>query len=433
MIKRYLEFIKENKKFIKESKETKEIWDYWPLTDGKVKELFVDLTDNGFYIDNIEDGVLDSDEMDELEVQTKILFDTEYVPCQCITISNPKGRVDNDDLTDSLLTAIDYIEENGYKVGVRDDNGVLDLDTIVVGNDITINDDLELEGPLQIIVCKEVGAVNTLFGLERGSPLKVKFTEQDIFEYYGWEADEVIDGKPYVYVSQADLANHLLRSNDPYKERLLNGIDYDHYDHYDNNDFTPDVQTLFQYYLNKENEVDIVKLLIEENGGLDSVKAEYDIDVETEEELVEFLLKERFYKTIEDMYSNSDSDISREVNSNYNDLYLSAICSTHEKELDDAFDKIVNDELSGYVKEKDKSTDGVFYKIKFNMEWLEGDYYDYDFLSTHPLKDVFDEYISREYWESSLNPYFSDYADVDNDEFNKDVKRTLEYYKEKAL
>ena len=420
MIKRYLQFIKEQK-----SSEIKSIWDYWTLTNEKVAELFLDLTDSGFYISDIEDGVLEADSVDNLDMEAKILCGMEYTPCQCISIKNPRGNVNNDDLTDSLLTAIEYIKEIGYKVDVRDDNGILDIDTIVVGNDITINGDLELKGPLQIIVCEEVGAVNTLFGLERGSPRIVKFTESEVMEYYSWEADEIIDGKPYIYISQEDLANKILSSKDYYRDRLINGIDYDHYE---NSDFVPDKQSLFQYYLDKENEVDIVKILIDENGGFDSVMEEYNIDVETEEELIAFLLKERYYKTIVDMCNNSDSDMIRDVESNYSDLYLVAICSAHEKELEYAFDEIVSDNFK-YI--KDNNDKGVFYKIKFNMEWLEDYYFYYDFLSSYPLKDIFDEYISREYWENKLSPNFSDYADVDNKEFNADVKHTLQWYQKK--
>ncbi len=418
MIKRYLQFIKEQK-----SSEIKSIWDYWTLTNEKVAELFLDLTDSGFYISDIEDGVLEADSVDNLDMEAKILCGMEYTPCQCISIKNPRGNVNNDDLTDSLLTAIEYIKEIGYKVDVRDDNGILDIDTIVVGNDITINGDLELEGPLQIIVCEEVGAVNTLFGLERGSPRIVKFTESEVMEYYSWEADEIIDGKPYIYISQEDLANKILSSKDYYRDRLINGIDYDHYE---NSDFGPDKQSLFQYYLDKENEVDIVKILIDENGGFDSVKEEYNIDVETEEELIAFLLKERYYKTIVDMCNNSDSDMIRDVESNYSDLYLGAIHSAHEKELEYAFDKIVSDNFK-YI--KDNNDKGVFYKIKFNMEWLEEYYFDYDFLSSYPLKDIFDEYISREYWENSMSPDFSDYSHINNELFNKEVERLIKYYK----
>lgn len=419
MIKRYLQFIKEQK-----SSEIKSIWDYWTLTNEKVAELFLDLTDSGFYISDIEDGVLEADSVDNLDMEAKILCDMEYTPCQCISIKNPRGNVNNDDLTDSLLTAIEYIKEIGYKVDVRDDNGILDIDTIVVGNDITINGDLELKGPLQIIVCEEVGAVNTLFGLERGSPRIVKFTESEVMEYYSWEADEIIDGKPYIYISQEDLANKILSSKDYYRDRLINGIDYEDYE---SGDYTPDTQTLFQYYLDKKNEVEIVKILIKEIGSLDDFREQYeDVDFETEDDLVEFLLKERFYTTLDQMIKYSDSDLVSDIKMSYNDLYVGAICSAHEKELEYAFDKIVSDNFK-YI--KDNNDKGVFYKIKFNMEWLEEYYFDYDFLSSYPLKDIFDEYISREYWENSMSPDFSDYAHINNELFNKEVERLIKYYK----
>ena len=128
------------------------------------------------------------------------------------------------------------------------------------------------------------------------------------------------------------------------------------------------------------------------------------------------------------MIKYSDSDLVSDIEMSYNDLYVGAICSAHEKELEYAFDKIVSDNFK-YI--KDNNDKGVFYKIKFNMEWLEEYYFDYDFLSSYPLKDIFDEYISREYWENKLSPNFSDYADVDNKEFNADVKHTLKWYQKK--
>lgn len=419
MIKRYLQFIKEQK-----SSEEKTIWDYWTLTNEKVAELFLDLTDSGFYISDIEDGVLESDSVYDLNMETKILCGIEYTPCQCISIKNPRGNVKNDDLTDSLLTAIEYIKEVGYKVDVRDDNGILDIDTIVVGNDITINGDLELEGPLQIIVCEEVGAFNTLFGLERGSVRKVTFSESNIMEYYSWEADEIIDGKPYIYISQEDLANKILSSKDYYRDRLINGIDYEDYE---NSDYTPDTQTLFEYYLDKQNEVEIVKILIKEIGSLDDFREQYeDVDFETEDDLVEFLLKERFYTTLDQMIKYSDSDLVSDIKMSYNDLYVGAICTEHENNIEKEFDRIVDGDFTNIKSNNDK---GVFYKIRFEMSWLQEDYMDYDFLSSTPLSDIFDEYISREYWENSMSPYFSDYAHINNELFNKEVESLIKYYK----
>ena len=68
---------------------------------------------------------------------------------------------------------------------------------------MTINGDLELKGPLQIIVCEEVGAVNTLFGLERGSPRIVKFTESEVMS-----EESVRAGIPSSDIFQSDPKDH---------------------------------------------------------------------------------------------------------------------------------------------------------------------------------------------------------------------------------
>ena len=179
--------------------------------------------------------------------------------------------------------------------------------------------------------------------------------------------------------------------------------------------------------IEKKDLLEINKILIKEIGSLDDFREQYeDVDFETEDDLVEFLLKERFYTTLDQMIKYSDSDLVSDIEMSYNGLYVGAIYSAHEKELEYAFDKIVSDNFK-YI--KDNNDKGVFYKIKFNMEWLEEYYFDYDFLSSYPLKDIFDEYISREYWENSMSPDFSDYAHINNELFNKEVERLIKYYK----
>ena len=421
MIKRYLQFIKENKST------GESIFRKWPLTDDKIEELFVDMIDGGF---TIEPQNLFIDVIDELNFEINELaeYDKELIPCKVLTIIEPK-RGNNDDLTDSFQSAIEYIEsiekerkniqldlfsnnkaDHKYKVILKDDNGILDIDSLVIGNDISIDDDMELEGNLQVLIYDK--------------DVKVKIGELELMEYYSWEADEIIDGKPYIYISQEDLANKILSSKDYYRDRLINGIDYEDYE---NSDYTPDTQTLFQYYLDKQNEVEIVKILIKEIGSLDDFREQYeDVDFETEDDLVEFLLKERFYTTLDQMIKYSDSDLVSDIKMSYNDLYVGAICTEHENNIEKEFDRIVDGDFTNIKSNNDK---GVFYKIRFEMSWLQEDYMDYDFLSSTPLSDIFDEYISREYWDNSMSPYFSDYAHINNELFNKEVESLIKYYK----
>ena len=62
------------------------------------------------------------------------------------------------------------------------------------------------------------------------------------------------------------------------------------------------------------------------------------------------------------------------------------MCSESEKSIEEAFDKIVDDELDGNIKDRDDS--GVFYKIKFNRYWVDDT--DYEELKDKNLADIFD-------------------------------------------
>lgn len=406
MIKRYLQFIKEQK-----DSDTSTIWDKWPLTDDKIDELFIDMIDGGFGIspENVFIDVTGENSFELIEVAD---LDNEMIPCKVIIVTDPSGKVDNDDITDSLHTAIEYIKSMDFKVVLRDDGGVLDIDYIKVENDIIIDDGegLDLEGNLQILIYNE--------------DVKVQIKELDLLEYYNWKADEIIGEHFYLYISQENLADYLLSRKDSYKEALINGLDYDRYD---NSDFRPDVNDLFQYHLDTENSKEVIRILVDEIGGLDGVNSEYDLDYENYEDLETYLLKDRYYTVLKDICKNSDLDLIRDIETNYSDLYLGEICSENEKDIESAFDKIVDDELDGSIKSNDDR--GVFYKIKFNKEWTES--LEYSDLKTMPLVDIFDEYAGQQYWNNEIKPYFKDYVSIDDKTFNADVKRTLEWYQKK--
>lgn len=409
MIKRYLQFIKEQK-----SSEHTSFLSNWPLTDDKYEELFIDMIDSGFTI-STENGFIDIlGGEDSFQFIREADLDNEMVPCKRIMVYDPKGRkIENDDLTDSFQSSIEYIKSMDFNVILRDDDGVLDGDSIKVENYVSIDDGddgLDLDGDLQILVYN--------------GDVKVKPRELDLIEYYNWKVDEIIGENFYIYITQENLADHLLSRNDSYKKSLINGVDYDRYD---NSDFRPEVDDLFRYYLDTENSKAVIKLLVDEIGGLEAVNEQYDLDYETYEDLEGFLLKERFYSTLKEICDNSELDLVRDIETNYSDLYLGAMCAESEKSIEQAFDKIVDDELDGNIKDRDDS--GVFYKIKFNRYWVDDT--DYEELKDKNLSDIFEEYAGQEYWNNTMNPYFSDYASIDNKEFNADVKHTLKWYQKK--
>jgi hypothetical protein len=428
MIKRYLQFIKEQK-----SSEHTSFISNWPLTDDKYEELFIDMIDSGFTI-SPQNVFIDATDESNFEINELAEYGKELIPCKVLTIIEPK-RSNNDDLTDSFKSAIEYIEsiekekkniqldlfsnnkaDHKYKVILKDDNGILDIDSLVIGNDISIDDDMELEGNLQVLIYDK--------------DVKVKIGELELMEYYNWKVDEIIENHLYIHISQENLAYYLLGRNEDYVEELINGIDYDKYD---NSDFRPNVDDLFRYHLDTDNQKDVIKILVDEIG-FDEMNSRYDLDYTSYDDLVEFLLKERFYSTLNDMCENTDLDLISDIRNNYSDLYLGAICAEHDANIETAFDKIVADEIDmssrGFLTTiKDRDANVVIYKIKFNIDWLDD--LEYDDLKDKNLIDIFNGYADQQYFSSKINPSFSDFASIDDKEFNADVKHTLKWYQKK--
>jgi 5'-3' exonuclease len=94
--------------------------------------------------------------------------------------------------------------------------------------------------------------------------------------------------------------------------------------------------------LNKDNEVLLVKVLIKEYGGLEELVKEADNDkLEglTEDEVIEYLTKERFYSTLIDLCKNSD--LVQDIKQTYVDHASSAHQEENYKDLVNEFDNIV--------------------------------------------------------------------------------------------
>jgi hypothetical protein len=274
---------------------------------------------------------------------------------------------------------------------------------------------------------------------------EVEVDVKELCEYYGWlsekDKDTFIEGDDiYIVVGMEDLADILLGDEKSYKSQLIDGIDGDHYW---GSDYYPDTNSLFSYDLNKENEVLLVKALIKEYGGLEELVKEADNDkLEglTEDEVIEYLLKERFYSTLIDLCK--DSDLVQDIKQTYADHASSAHQEENYEDLVNEFDNIVGDRSYGaklsyskYDKEVEvKKTytkqDGTkethtypevqtFYKIKYDNKWIEE--FDYDFLKDYSLYDVFREYCQAHLGTFKFEPNFSDYGSVDSKEFNADI------------
>jgi hypothetical protein len=240
------------------------------------------------------------------------------------------------------------------------------------------------------------------------------------------------------------MADIMLSRNSNYKDILVKGEE-SMYDNYHGHDYQPDIQSMFQYSLTKENEILLVKSMIKEIGGLEIFISEFkneNLEGKSEEEVIEFLLKERFYETLKKLCK--DSEICQEVRQNIGDWEMNAHVDRNYKEVLDEFDEIVEKEFSYTKTEKEvtkyytsKDTEGnqtkreyqvteTFYIIQFNNDWTENT--DAEYLKGRDLVDLFKEYCGEMSFNYKIEPHFSDWGDVDKVALNKDINSDLKRY-----
>jgi hypothetical protein len=444
MIKRYLQFIKEQQLSLfpmeEVMKPVEEVKTY-RLEDDKIEELFVEMNDEGYTID-IERGFVElqwsyssGKYTNDKKVFGQKLVKGSVTPAYWINIYDTKPS--NEDVTDVVLTAIDYFEDLGFEAKVYEDKSEVNLDELLIKGGFFLEDE---SGDMT----KDIQIDNNI-GLFVMDKKEVEIDVKELCEYYEWlsekDKDTFIEGDDiYIVVGMEDLADILLGDEKSYKSQLIDGIDGDHYW---GSDYYPDTNSLFSYDLNKENSVLTIKALIKEYGGFEEFVKEADNDkLEglTEDEVIEYLLKERFYSTLDNLCKNSD--LVQDIKQTYSDHASSAHQEENYKDLVNEFDNIVGDRSYGaelsytkYDKEVEvKKTytkpDGTkethtypevqtFYKIKFDNKWLED--FDYDFLQNESLYDIFREYCQAHLGTFKFEPHFSDYGSVNSKEFNADV------------
>ena len=444
MIKRYLQFIKEQQLSLFPMDEVmrpvEEVKTY-RLEDDKIEELFVEMLDEG-YTTEVERGFVETEFRysggkyhNDYKVFGQKLVKGSVTPAYWVTIYDEKPS--NEDVTDVVLTAIDYFEDLGFDVKLYEGKSEINIDELLVKGGFFLKDE---SGD----ITKDIQIEDNL-GLFIMDKKEINIDSKELCEYYGWlsekDKDTFIEGNDiYIIVGMEDLADILLGDEKSYKSQLIDGIDGDQYW---GSDYYPDTNSLLNYDLNKDNEVLLVKALIKEYGGLEELVKEADNDkLEglTEDEVIEYLLKERFYSTLIDLCK--DSDLVQDIKQTYSDHASSAHQDENYKDLVNEFDNIVGDRSYGaelsyskYDKEVEvKRTytkqDGTkethtypevqtFYKIKYDNKWIEE--FDYDFLENESLYDVFREYCQAHLGTFKFEPSFSDYGSVDSKDFNADV------------
>ena len=446
-LKRYFDFIKES---LKEDINNLKLWS---LNEDDIRELFLQLTDEGWLV-TVEFGFEGEYENwkgnKSREFTKKILPGEEVTPAYWIEIT-PSSNITSEDVTDDFLFAFYTLkdrlrtpkeqltifeEESDAKIEVRDYDGVLDKDDILIKGGLFIGKDLEDTDQVE---------VNSYLAIFANDPKKYEFTEKEIAEYYEWDCDYIDDkGNIYIHIDTEDLAYELLERNDQYLDILTKGMEL-MWDHYESHYYIPETQSFFDYSLDKENSILMVKAMIKEAGEWGVLKDEnivvdIDEDFNSEEDFINYVLKERFYYTLEKMCKNSEIcqgikqtvaewEMSAHVDQNYD-----AIISNFDSKVADEFEytKIEKEVKKHYTttnsegeKEKRYLKDNVlYYQIEFEKDWVM-DFDSEDLFNFNNLLDIFMEYCGHQYYSKSLNPSIYDYGDVDRKSMNSDIKSHL--------
>lgn len=450
-LKKYIDFIKES---VEESKKP-----IWNMFREDIEELFLESTDEGYFLE-IEFGFVEKGNMTTKlgsnvgkDVFTdKVLAGESKRPAFFIKIFSG-DKITDEDVTLNLKFAVSYIStEANADIGIYDSSSQLELDRVRIKGGLWI-DESSIGGD------SDIGA-DDYIALFVKQKEEVKLTEKDIIDYYDIKIDENTElrgDKVFLHVSIEDMADILLSSKSDYKNILVKGPIDEFWDNYYAHNYEQDINSLFSYVFDKETKELLAKSLIKELGGLKQtisfIGDECDNDVYesvkqmSEEELIEYLLKERFYNTFKQL--SQDSEVWRDVTGAAAQAECDAHAYQNYKDIVEAFDKIVSNDIGSFEKttkevtkhyfitnkegEKEKKeykVEMTYYILPFTNDWLED--HDAEFINFEPLITLLKEWAGKAYFRNVLDPYFADSGNVDNKQLNKEIISGLKRYLEKG-
>lgn len=446
-IKRWNDFLS----YIRESVEDKE-FNPWILDEGVIKEYFHEAIDEGYQIE-VRYGFVGQERQwnykesrtQYVERFTKNMESGSNQPAISIIIKHTRQSSSND-VSDNLKFAYSIIsEEADAEIAILDSDGEIgNIDGIIAKDGLFFTETWNNVEGKEPTVTEAEGYIEFL--VKQKETIKVSQTQ--LAKYYKWTSYEEKDGMLWVEYNLEDLSDQILSRGSNYKDLLINseGI----YDSYWGSDHQPDIISLFEYHLNKENKSLAIKALIKEYGGLedflrhiskkldnkvyDEVKEIIEREVEGEEseerkigEITEYLLKDRYYNVLKQL--SKDSEIIGDIKMSYGDWSSNAHADANLEDIRGEFDSILNDNFT-YIKgtRETYKEEETFYLIRFDNKWIEEIDFDFGFedIENERLTSIFEDYLDKKGLNRfELNPRFSDYGDVDEKAWNKDVKSDL--------
>ncbi len=412
----------------------------------------LEIIDAGYYV-SVEFGFVETIAQHyynrpsvEKEIFTdKVKAGDEVRPAYWIKIDK-SDRIKKDDVTSTFQFACSIIaEEANVEIKINDSEGNLgDIDGIVIKDGLFYTDNWNSNEP-------ELLEADDYIAIFAKSKDTVEFTEEDLVKYYNWSDSIIKDSKVYVEVDLEDMVDIMLSNKSSYRDILING-DESMYDNYYGSDYQPDIPSMFQYTLDTENKHLLIKSMINEVGGLEDFinhigdecdNLVYDnVKGKSEEEVINYLLKERYYESLKQLCKNSE--ICQEVRQTIGDWEMNAHVDSNYQSILDEFDEIVEKEFK-YTKEMrevtkyytSKDAEGnqtrreykeldTFYTIPYSNDWIDNE--DGDRLQGSSLLTIFKDWCGEQYFTYNLEPYFSDYGNVDSKALNREIKGDLERY-----
>lgn len=419
------------KRFIKESKDI-DIW----MSETEILNLFQSFIDDEYLVD-VEKTFSRSDK----EISNDVIMKNDediYIGCS-VTMGRSEIR-GTEDLTNVFKSVLTQLRQNGYNVFIKDNDYEIDENQIKINRGIYIK--IDDSGPLK----NETKSIS-IFLIQNESQ---KLTDKNIAEFHDWvgyESNE--NGNIYFEISIEDLAYLMLdrsaHDRGGYVGLLTNGIDRDNYDSIY---YQPDIPDLINHHLNNNQIEKLIKCLINEVGVDDIISEINDISGEslTESEITQFLIKERFKNTLEELLKDNDLEIVGEIQQIIADYNIDAHVSKNEEEMYKSFDRILEREDIGFRKEfklgkrfyytKSKIVDGLvktyyddytcIYKIYYDDRWIFEYEYKQDQLENSNLESIFNEWANSQYFNYKLDPYYSDYGNVDDKSLNSEIDSMLD-------
>jgi len=418
----------------------------YPIDEDDIRDYLAEIEDEGYSI-TVNFGFLES----STGRYTELINSYDVRPCISVDIQTI-STTGNDDVTTCLTSFVKRVSNKFKEIKVLDNGGVLDINDIKLQGGISIrSEDIDVEEPLSVY----------LIWFE-----DVNLTDKIIYEYYSIPQDIYTrfteKGSAQIAVPRDRISDWIIPNKSNYKD-IIDDPDYDIYQWYHGGDWYPDHDSFFTYHLENETIDLLLRCCFNE---FDELKVEYPEFLEEYNSLEDFIQKitkpkERWSNNWGKLGKFLDKEeltgnIYNELRSKYADYSMHAKADEDYKAVMSDFDESVEEELGTTIIEKfnqeekkryrTKDRDGrdanfftgswkettyerPYYRLSFNLEWLSR-LESSDLFDLGSVEDEIGEWFYNNKDKVELNPRLSDYADVDDKEFNKEARADIKWQME---